>query len=98
MVSDKRAIEKLNLLSQNSGSEIYFEGEIVKAPVELNYKWFKEGNISTNNIITNFVIKEIHIKDKIKMFYIGLILIGFSIVRFMIIGGIKRRMIRKGGV
>lgn len=41
MTADKETIERLEAFSMGKGEAVYFEGEIVKAPIEINRPWYK---------------------------------------------------------
>ena len=83
MFSDKGSIKAL----KNNRKNIYFEGEIVPSPIDVNYQWYEHinncENFSPENIISEYVIKEIQYAQKKKWMYIGLALMAFSIVLYL---------------
>lgn len=89
MISDKNTIENLEGFSQGNGNDVYFEGQIIESPIELNYQWYNgiKGFESKNNIISNYVIKEINMKEKVKMLYIGILFLIISFLQFVFMGG-----------
>lgn len=84
MFSDKDRIKAL----KNNRKNIYFEGEIVPSPIDVNYQWYEHinncENFSPENIISEYVIKEIQYAQKKKWMYIGLLLLTFSIILYLI--------------
>lgn len=91
MVSDKNTIEALENFSYGKGNNVYFEGKIIKSPVELNYEWYNGieefESTGTDNIISEYVIVETNIKEMEKMIYIGLFFLIISFVQFKFMGG-----------
>ncbi|MCM1534710.1 MAG: hypothetical protein NC126_02160 [Clostridium sp.] len=83
MFSDK---DKMNAL-KNNRKNIYIEGEIVRSPIDVNYQWYEHinncENFSSENIISEYVIKEIQYAQKEQWMYIGLLLLVFSIILYL---------------
>lgn len=91
IISDEDTIEALENFSYGKGNDVYFEGEIIKSPVELNYEWYdgiEEFNgTGTNNIISEYVIAETNLKEKEKIIYLGILFLIISFIQFKFMGG-----------
>jgi hypothetical protein len=92
MLSDKDSVKKLYHVNPEEPMAIYIEGEIIKSPIELNYKWYEDVNeISTfdiDNIIPDYVIKQVNYEDKRNWIYMGIVLLFCSLLTFRTMGGI----------
>lgn len=96
MVSNKSTITKLEKFIHGEGKGIFFEGEIIKAPIEINYDWYKGiKEFETDKIISGYVIKEVSFDDKSKIIYPGISLIISSILCFFVSGGTKKLLIKE---
>jgi hypothetical protein len=92
MLSDKDSVKNLYNVNPEEPMAIYIEGEIVKSPVEINYKWYEKINgieaFDTDNIISDYVIKQVNYENKKNWIYIGLVLLFCSLLSFRTMGGI----------
>lgn len=91
MLSDKESIKKLENVNSEVPMEIYIEGEIIKSPIDVNYKWYEDVNeiaaFDINNIIPNYVIKQVNYEDRNNWVYFGMVLIFCSFLTFKTMGG-----------
>jgi hypothetical protein len=73
MLSDKVSVRKLYNVNPEEPMAIYIEGEIVRSPVEINYKWYEDvneiGAFDTDNIISDYVIKQVNYENKKNWIY-----------------------------
>lgn len=90
MAHSKTLIDQLEAFEAGHGEAIYFEGEIIKPPIELNWKWYEsiEG-FRTEDLIGSFVIKETNFGRSKDIIYIGVLFIAMAVLRFFSAGGIK---------
>jgi hypothetical protein len=92
MLSDKVSVRKLYNVNPEEPMAIYIEGEIVRSPVEINYKWYEDvneiGAFDTDNIISDYVIKQVNYENKKNWIYMGIVLLFCSLLTFRTMGGI----------
>lgn len=90
MVSDKSTLSALKNFEEGKGESLYFEGEIIASPIDLNYKWYSsiEG-FRAEDVIEPYVIKEINFESNKDIIYVGILLTVFSALLFFSDGGIK---------
>lgn len=90
LASSKSLKEQLEAFEEGHGENVYFEGEVIKPLVELNWRWYDsiEG-FRTEALIDSFVIKETNFKRNKDIIYIGVLFIAMAVLRFLIAGGIK---------
>ena len=81
---------ELEAFEEGHGKNVYFEGEVIKPLVELNWRWYDsiEG-FRTEALIDSFVIKETNFKRNKDIIYIGVLFIAMAVLRFLSAGGIK---------
>lgn len=93
MVSDPNKVEELEKLYRGRESGILFEGEIVKAPVAVNDKWYEDimgtENFDVSDIIADYVVRETDFKNKRSWFYAGVVLLLYACLQFLTIGGLN---------
>lgn len=104
MVSDKDKVAELENLYKDGATSIYFEGEIIESPVDINYKWYegisdKEFS-GVENILTDYVIKEANFEDYIKKIYIGIMLLVCAYLQYISMGKmsdivVKEKLVEK---
>lgn len=90
LASSKILKEQLEAFEEGQGENVYFEGEVIKPLVELNWRWYDsiEG-FHTEDLIDSFVIKETNFKRNKDIIYIGVLLLAMAILRFLSAGGVK---------
>ncbi len=90
MVADRNIIKSLENMKLDEGSDVYFEGKLIRSPMGINDKWYDLAGISSEDIISNFVIKEISIKNEVKKLFFGICLFLLSIEQFFLMGGVTQ--------
>lgn len=91
MISDKDIVQQLEHINPNEIPKMYIEGEIVKAPVDVNYKWYEDSNapegFHVEDIVADYVMKQIDFADKTKWLYAGISFLLCSILLYKSMGG-----------
>lgn len=79
MISEKETLQALETENASAFNNVYFEGVVVKTPVDLNYKWYEGAEVpkgfDVNNIIANYTIKQKKFGEGRQLLYGGLGLI-----------------------
>lgn len=90
MVYRETTRDKLKGFTDGAGENIYFEGEIIPPPTEMNNKFYEQiEGFNTADIIAPFVIKEINPQSRRNTLYLGCIVLFWGILLFFSTGGIK---------
>lgn len=96
MAHSKALIDQLKAFEAGRGEAICFEGEVIKPPIEINWKWYEsiEG-FHTEDLIGSFVLKETNFRRSKDFIYIGVLFIAMAVLRFFSAGGIKSFMMEE---
>ncbi len=93
MISDINMLKQMKVFEKGKAIDIYFEGEIIKAPIKPNYKWYESievlGSNCTNNIVSEYIIKKANIDEKEKFLYAGIFLLIIASVQIIFIGSLS---------
>lgn len=91
MISDKDVLQQLEHINPNEMPKMYIEGEIVKAPVDVNYKWYEDSNapegFRVEDIMADYAVKQIDFADRTKWLYAGISFLLCSILLYKFMGG-----------
>lgn len=93
MASSQSLKEQLEAFEGGHGEAVYFEGEVIKPLIEINWAWYAsiEG-FRTEDLIGSFVIKETDFERNKDIIYIGVLFIAVAVLRFFSAGGMKSFM------
>lgn len=93
MASSQSLKEQLEAFEGGHGEAVYFEGEVSKPLIEINWAWYAsiEG-FRTEDLIGSFVIKETDFERNKDIIYIGVLFIAVAVLRFFSAGGMKSFM------
>lgn len=86
MISDENMLKQFEGILENDMKSVYFEGELVKSPVEIAYGWYENiDGFKVENIVNDYVINEVNYDKRKEYVFIGLALFLCSFMQFLML-------------
>ncbi len=90
MANGESLLGQLEAFENGHGENIYFEGEVIEPPIDLNLDWYSQiDGFRTEDLINSFVLKETNFGKNKYIIYTGVLLLCMAALLFFSAGGIK---------
>lgn len=90
MIAERDTLKGMENLRRNSTEGIYFEGKIIKSPVDIPYTWYEDVSggkeFRVENVIRDFVIIETKFSYNLQKLAFGIVLLVISFLTYLLIG------------